>query len=414
MDIVYQGTKRSGKSKHAIERVKRYLSKGRRVLTNIDVYVEHLALPKNLKYNDLLLRISDVPTAEMLDNLGHGYLRDKQNQPLFFGVPLSTNFVLSEDNYSDDNNGLLIIDEAALSFDSRKWQGDDREKLLQWVIHSGKYGWNVIYIIHDLSTLDKRIREQYIDQIVVHKNFKNLVPEDSRHFFPEFHVATTYSDASKIGTKTGRKGRKFFRSAWTHKAYNTRQRFLAPDMEQLNGVDMRSFYTVLPPQYLGKKSTHHFQFSFATMFNLIPVIVFIASMFWLYSSWNGDKKEDAAAIPVKTQQVQHCDIFASAEHVPSFARIYDKDFLVQMMRVYQVRVLNLFDFAGRPKFTLVFEDNGKPKDQTTDQELAQYGWQSFYWRGGVALTRGDIWVMLQATIPDSTVKEEKSPFPISF
>ena len=370
MDIVYEGTKRSGKSKHAVERIKTYLSKGRRVLTNMDVYVEHLGLKKSLKYKDLLIRVPDVPSSDILDRLGHGYLRDNNGFPLFFGVPLSTNFIAGDDNYSDDNNGLLIIDEAALSFDSRKWQGEDREKLLQWVIHSGKYGWNVIYIIHDLTTLDKRIREQYIDQIVVHKNFKNLVPEDTRHLFPEFHVCSTYTDVSKIGTRTGRKGRKFFRLTWAHKAYNTRQRFLAPDMEQLNGVDMRTFYTVLPPSYFPSSKKLTLKLDISMIGYILPVIAFVGSLYWLSSSWNSEdtKKTD---IPQKTPVVsaQFCDIFTSADHVPQFARSYDKDFLVQMMRVYQLRVVNLFDFGGRPRFTLLFEDNGKSTMRRAIQEL---------------------------------------------
>lgn len=55
-----------------------------------------------------------------------------------------------------EGHGLLIIDEAHLFMNSRKWKNND--EWIQFFTQSRKIGWNVILIAHTIDMLDSQIR----------------------------------------------------------------------------------------------------------------------------------------------------------------------------------------------------------------------------------------------------------------
>lgn len=61
-----------------------------------------------------------------------------------------------DDGKYSEGNGLLILDEAQLVFNSRKW-----EKNFEWIeffTQHRKLGWNVILIAHTIEMIDSQIR----------------------------------------------------------------------------------------------------------------------------------------------------------------------------------------------------------------------------------------------------------------
>ncbi len=449
MDFILQGQKRSGKSKNAVSFIRSYLEQGRRVMANMDVFTEGLRLPTSKRlpanfYDKLLIRIPDVPTANILDCMGHAYLRDNTGEFLHFGQSIREHYQSGDNSFYDEKyNGLIVIDESALTFDSRNWNSDNQKQLLEWIIHSGKYGWDICYIVHDLNTLDKRIREQYINLIYVHRNFRDYFPPETRGYFPEFHIVNCYNSVDKIGKKKGRVSRRFFVKRWAHQAYDTRQRFLPPEMDVFkNGVDSRTYYSVLPPRYAhffvpalqqaqqqaqqppqqatqaaiattpqtpqlpahlakGKGAISVLSILFNFGFPVIALMFFVSMIFFR----GGDEETPVVepqpvtqqpSTPHQTKQVTTCS-YDTLDVTPAVRRKFDADFLMQMFRYYDVEVQNLFDYGGHPSYTMLFKSpkDGRTVDITTDRELRNLGWMSVYWGGGIMLQNENIFFFTQ-------------------
>jgi hypothetical protein len=441
MDIIFQGQKRSGKSKNAVSLIKKYLSQGRRVLTNIDIFPLGLGIDFDA---GLLVRIPDVPSADILDSLGHAYLKDDYGNFLHIGKSLRAVYQSAEvNNYNESYNGLIVIDESSLSFDSRNWDKPNQKRLLEWIIHSGKYGWDILYIIHDLSSIDKRIREQYINSIYVHRNFRDYFPPESRGWIPEFHIVSVYPSEQAIAKgRKGRLSRRFFIKKGIQKAYDTRQRFLPesmdvmPDIHSKTGfIDARCCYSVLPRAYedmyyppkpkneppVGTRPAGILSLlSMALTFGF-PIILFIFFVS-LIGGGSDEQTDPAAAAPAPTastpaaptatpsvdakQQAfeQLCSYYnlVTWDSISFTRRRYSEDFLMQMFRYYKVEISNLYDYAGRPAFTLLFKspNDGRIVDTTTDKELLNYGWVAYWWQNnGLMFINDNIWFFVAHPLP---------------
>lgn len=68
---------------------------------------------------------------------------------------LSTGVYSNKESYSE-GHGLLIIDEAHLFMNARKWQNN--EQWIQFFTQSRKIGWNVVLIAHTIEMIDSHIR----------------------------------------------------------------------------------------------------------------------------------------------------------------------------------------------------------------------------------------------------------------
>jgi len=127
-----------------------YLQAGRRVATNMDIFPENF----RDKYNDSIriTRIPDIPTAEDLYALGFG-----QETP--------------ED---EDNNGLLMLDEASIFLNPRAWSDKSRAPLLAYLMQRRKFGWDVIVQVQDPSAVDKQAFDGMIDYVVTASYIRNV------------------------------------------------------------------------------------------------------------------------------------------------------------------------------------------------------------------------------------------------
>lgn len=130
----------SGKTLAAVSRIQDALNKGRKVATNLDLRLEKLINP--FAKNTVCYRLPDVPTREDMDAIGLGYNGKYQ---------------------SEDQNGLLVLDECAKWLNSRDYRDKNRKALIDWMIHARKKRWDVIFIIQDIEAMDKQFRDLFCE-----------------------------------------------------------------------------------------------------------------------------------------------------------------------------------------------------------------------------------------------------------
>lgn len=128
-----------GKGLCGVGMARRYLSEGRPVATNMDIFPEHFRDVHNK--NIRIIRIPDRPTAADLYALGMG----------------------NDEPWDEDKNGLLLLDELVTWMNSRSWNDKDRKALLDWFVHRRKYGWDIGAMAQSLGSLDGQLRDNVID-----------------------------------------------------------------------------------------------------------------------------------------------------------------------------------------------------------------------------------------------------------
>jgi len=148
----------SGKTLVSVARIKDYLLKNKRVATNLNLDLEKL-LP--LRSQAHVTRVKDFPDIHDLKLLGRGHYVPDPKIPGQF----------SKD---EKHNGLLVLDECAVFFNSRDWGNKARIAVIAWLRHSRKLGWDVIYIMQDVESIDKQIRKGLIEHEGVCKRSDRL------------------------------------------------------------------------------------------------------------------------------------------------------------------------------------------------------------------------------------------------
>lgn len=139
---IVTGNLGSGKSLVAMGKMRDYLWRGRRVATNVNVHVEHL-ISGNHPSN--ILRVADHPTSEFLWNeLGFG-----------------------SDTKDESKFGMLLLDEVGTWLNSREWKGADRQRVIDWFIHSRKRRWDCYLICQSVNMIDKQVREAIGEHVVI-------------------------------------------------------------------------------------------------------------------------------------------------------------------------------------------------------------------------------------------------------
>lgn len=133
-----EGKLGTGKTKFAVWQAQLALARGRRVASNVDLHLEHLA-PRRPRAS--YVRLPDKPTALDLSAMGHG----------------------NPDSYDEDRNGVLILDELGTWLNSRSFQDKGRADLLDWLIHARKLGWDVYLIVQSSMMIDKQVREALVE-----------------------------------------------------------------------------------------------------------------------------------------------------------------------------------------------------------------------------------------------------------
>lgn len=143
---LYSGTPGSGKSFHACERIYYTLKlKGHHVIANFPV-----KMPLGFRQRSDFYFIKN-------EDLTIDYL---------------IRFAMTKHNARREHETLLVIDEAGIKFNSRKWQDADRLKWLDFFSQHRKFGFDIILISQSDIMLDKQIRS-FIEIEVNHRKMVN-------------------------------------------------------------------------------------------------------------------------------------------------------------------------------------------------------------------------------------------------
>lgn len=203
-----EGKLGTGKTKFCVWRAQRALLEGRRVASNVDLYLDKL-VPRLAKA--AFVRIPDKPTAEDLYAIGHG----------------------NPDSYDEDRNGVLILDELGTWLNSRQFQDKGRAGMLDWLIHARKLGWDVYLIVQSAQMIDKQAREliEYdcrcvrLDKVRIPVVGKLLgaVFGGRVGYLPRMHLVT--ARVGEVSTSKVVAERWMYRGDELHAAYDTRQVF---------------------------------------------------------------------------------------------------------------------------------------------------------------------------------------------
>ena len=238
--IFIEGVKRSGKTKYAIDLINDYLKRGRKVATNLDIYLDKMDVK-----NPHVIRLPDHMSSTHLKDLGCGYPELEE----------------SDSNYDETKNGLVVIDELLTFLNSRSFKDKDRLQIVSWFVQMGKYGWDLVLIGQDFEGVDKQLRDTTIDQLINVKSgsnyfgfgFLNSVVQRLFNVLnvPKFSVARFYDGKSKTRKA---QGYQFYIKSWCHDWYNTAQKFLPDIMTTKDGrlVQMESSYCLVPTEQLKK------------------------------------------------------------------------------------------------------------------------------------------------------------------
>lgn len=138
----------SGKSLVSVGRIMDYLAKGRPVATNLNLYLDKYFGQRSKAH---YVRLPDIPTVQDLQAIGKG-----------------------NDSLDESKNGLLVLDECGVFFNSRDWADKGRQSVISWLLHSRKLGWDVILIVQDIQLIDKQIRTALLEHVGICKRTDRL------------------------------------------------------------------------------------------------------------------------------------------------------------------------------------------------------------------------------------------------
>lgn len=215
-DYAVTGKKGAGKSLFCVGLIRDALREGKKVATNLDVRPEFFG---RYTCKGTIIRIPDRPCVDDFLAIGRG-----------------------QSGVQEDDNGLIILDETSTFFNTRSWGDKTRQPMLDWLVHSRKYGWDVYYIMQGLSQVDKQVRDTQIEYCInVKRTDKWPIPfitpiTNALGYplrFPKMHVGIirhgVQADALLIG-------RKWYRGRDLFPAYDTQQVFLDRDHPQACGL----------------------------------------------------------------------------------------------------------------------------------------------------------------------------------
>ena len=200
---VVQGKLGTGKGKYCMLKMDEALRDGRRVATNFDLFLDGL-LPASSKVT--AVRVPDKPTAQDLDDIGPGN---------------------PDDAFTEEKNGVLVLDELGSWLNSRGFQSPERTALLDWLIHARKKGWDVYLVVQNIDMIDKQVRVGLAEyQVRLIRADKIKIPMigtflGKKGRLPKFHIANvSLTDVPGITID-----REWFKGEYLHAGYDTLQIF---------------------------------------------------------------------------------------------------------------------------------------------------------------------------------------------
>lgn len=230
----YTGPRGSGKSLGAVHQIYERLTNDRPVATNLDIFPDYL-----IKKQYKLTRLPDKPSVKHLEILGYAY----------------TDGPISKDDYDENKNGLIVLDEISLYLSSKR----DKEfaPLMDWLVQSRKYGWDLLLLAQSKEQVNETVYKSLCDNLVLCKADK-LVPIPYiggllkkiglSGRLPDNHTAVVLNGRSEQGSiiETINYSRKKLQNF-----YNTAQTFNdGQELVNNNLMDMRAVYSVVPDYIL--------------------------------------------------------------------------------------------------------------------------------------------------------------------
>jgi hypothetical protein len=221
-DYLITGKKGNGKSIYAVGVIIDALKAGKRVATNLDLYLHKL----NPRWTFTYTRLPDVPSIAEFEAIGRG-----------------------QEGVVEDDNGVIVLDETSKIFNARDWQDKNRSAVLDWLVHSRKLGWDVYMIAQGSSQLDKTLRTNLLEyHVQVVRTDKWKLPFIGNigklifgkpFTFPRMHIGTV-----RQGFQQGALivDRKYYRGAPLYDLYDTQQLFLDANHPKAVGL-----HSVLSP-----------------------------------------------------------------------------------------------------------------------------------------------------------------------
>ncbi|WP_369596491.1 zonular occludens toxin domain-containing protein, partial [Salmonella enterica] len=127
---------------------------------------------------------------------------------------------------------LLVLDECGTWFNSRSWGDKDRQPVIDWFLHARKLGWDIIFLIQDVSIMDKQARLALAEHVVYCRRSDKLnIPfigsimnllSGTRFSLPKIHFGIVkYGD--NVNSITVDKW--IYTGKSLYSAYNTKQAF---------------------------------------------------------------------------------------------------------------------------------------------------------------------------------------------
>ncbi|MDY4367993.1 zonular occludens toxin domain-containing protein [Pectobacterium brasiliense] len=206
---VVTGKLGSGKTLVSVSKIQEKLVRGGIVATNLDLKLHNMPdVGRNAK-RTRVIRIPDKPNIFDLQSLGCG-----------------------NTSYDESDNGLLVLDECGTWFNSRSWADKERQDVINWFLHARKLGWDIIFLIQDISIMDKQARLALAEHVVYCRRTDKLaipfvgtllsIIANFRFSFPKVHFGIVkYGD--NINSITVDKW--VYTGASLYAAYNTKQIF---------------------------------------------------------------------------------------------------------------------------------------------------------------------------------------------
>jgi hypothetical protein len=214
--------------------------------------------------------------------------------------------------------GLLVLDELGSWLNAREWADKGRQQVIDWLIHSRKRRWDVVFVVQHVSMIDKQVREALLEFLVQCKRLDRIaVPIfgfigrfltfgawDGK--MPKVHLAIVlYMAGSSSPQGALVSERWLYRGATLYGAYDTEQ----------------VFFQVRPEAIAGKGGTHTAgPFSYLTPWHVLGRYLkrrTFAQIVRAVAVWLG------MAYPERSPQTPPAQRLAPLLRVPSRARRWE-------------------------------------------------------------------------------------------
>lgn len=219
----------SGKTMFAVKLIQEYLRAGRKVATNLDLFLDEM-MPQSDRQT--VIRLPDKPIRLHFDQLGDSYpMKDETGK----------------DVYDESKFGLIVLDECLTWLNSRSWQDKERAGVLDWFLHARKHGWNVVFLLQSADFCDPQLRQTLLTyHVSCRKMAKYRIPIIGKAFGLRMPKGTLATILAGYGPDAIVHAREIYRGSDLYQAYKTRQVFQS-GFEFVGGdfIDMRAPYTML-------------------------------------------------------------------------------------------------------------------------------------------------------------------------